>query len=324
MKRKEKRNNDLLYNIIIITIMILLCYFHFYNNGVILFNNNQMIKEEQLKREEYEACLIEQYNNNDDTDLVNDYKNELIEIINKYKVSLYYLDPVKGFMFKYNEDKSYYAASTIKMLDAIYIYNKALENDIDLDEEIKYKNNNYMSTSKKMDKYDFGDKVSLRDLVRYAVTYSDNTAHNMLINYIGFNELKNYGKSLGATKTLYGTDLFGEITVDDSIVYLKELYRFINDNNQYSDEIKQIFIDSEQNYLDIPELNIEAAIKYGEYSYYYHENGIVYDQNPYLISILSTIGNNEKAFREINEKVYQLHKAFYQERQNRCYSKIYE
>ena len=210
------------------------------------------------------------------------------------------------------------------MLDALYIYNKALDGEINLNEKLKYKKSNYMDASKKMNKYDYGDKIAIADLVGYAVTYSDNAAHNILVDYIGYNKLKEYGKSLGATKTLFGSDLFGEIDVYDSIIYLKELYRFINDNNQYSDELKQMFLDSEQNYLNIPELNIEAAIKYGEYGEYYHENGIVYADKPYLISILSTIGNNEKAFREINAKVYELHKIYYQEREKRCYSKIYE
>lgn len=332
MKRRKKKKIKKNIKIIFIILIILLCfYFHKHNNKdelvINTIQNNEVEKEEKIKKEKeekYNVCLKEKYNEDEDNEIIQEKKEELTLFIKKYNPGLYYLDPETGFYYIYNEDKEFYAASTIKMLDALYIYNNALNGFIDLDEEVKYKSSNYMGVSKKMKKYDYGDKIALRDLVEYAVTVSDNTAHNMLVEYIGFNNLKEYGKSLGATKTLVGGDIFGQINIDDAIIYLKELYRFTNEDNKYSEELKQIFLDSEQNYLDIPEENIQAAIKYGEYEYYYHENGIVYAKHPYLLSILSTIGKNEDAFRSINEKVYELHKTFYSEREKKCYSEIYE
>lgn len=319
----------------IIFLVLLGYYFHMNNKNNNLYEdnniNNDVINKndkkdeiEKIKKEQYNLCLKEKYNEDDETDLIIEKRDELTEFIKKYNPGLYYLDPELGFYYIYNEDKDFYAASTIKMLDALYIYNNALDDNIDLDEEIILKKSNYMGLSKNLKKYSFGDKIPLRYLVESAIILSDNTAHNMLVEYIGFKNLKEYGMSLGASKTLIGGDIFGQINVDDAMVYLKELYRFINDNNKYSDELKQYFLDSEQNYLNIPEENIEAAIKYGEYDYYYHENGIVYAHNPYLISILTTIGNNEDAFRAINEKVYELHNTFYSERASRCYEIIYE
>ena len=332
MKKTLKLKKE--FKIVLIIVMSLIILFGFkscknHNKEIFEFKSNivnenkRKEEEERKKQEEYNACLNEQYNSDDDNEVIEEKKNELTSLIKKYNPGLYYLDPEIGYSYKYNEEVSFYAASTIKMLDAIYLYNKAVDSDLDLDEEVKYSRNNYMGASKEMKNYRFGDYVSLRNLIKYAITVSDNTAHNMLVDYIGFKNLKEYGRSLGATKTLIGGDYFGQIDVNDSIVYLKELYRFIKDNNKYSEELKQYFLDSEQNYLNIEEENIYAAIKYGEYNYYYHENGIVYDEHPYLVSILTTIGNNEEAFRSINKKVHELHKTFYQEREKRCKEKIY-
>lgn len=327
-RRKKRLKKQVFYVLVFLVILVFVCLKkdnkEFIQNEInnITNNHEEEIKEQQ--RIDYEACLIEKYSEDDETDDLDEKKEELLQIIKKYNPGLYYLDPVTGFSYIYNENVDFYAANTIKMLDALYIYNKALNDELDLDDTVTFQKRNYMGASKKMKKYNFGDEITLRELVEFAITVSDNTAHNMLVEYIGFNNLKEYGKSLGATKTLVGGDLFGQINVDDAMVYLKELYRFINDNNKYSVELKNFFLDSEQNYLDIPEDNINAAIKYGEYDYYYHENGIVFAKRPYLISILSTIGNNEDKFREINNKVYELHQTFYKNREESCYKKVYE
>ena len=97
--------------------------------------------------------------------------------------------------------------------------------------------------------------ISLRDLVKYAITVSDNSAHQMLVDYIGFTNLKKYGNSLGAKNTLIGGDNFGQIDTNDSIAYLTELYKFINDNFDFSvDNI-------------IKELNLNRPIYYQIASY---------------------------------------------------------
>ena len=146
----------------------------------------------------------------------------------------------------------------------------------------------------------------------------------MLVDYIGFKKLKEYGNSLGAKYTLVGGDIFGEINVNDAMIYLKELNSFIENNEELGEGLKKYFLDSEQNYLDFPEQNIEAGQKYGEYELYYHENGIVYAEHPYLVSILTTEGKKESIIRDINKHVYDLQNELYKIRENYCHIKVYE
>ncbi len=326
MAKKKKKKLKIKFKVIlfILIIIILITCTVFYLKKPSLSNNSDFynsvsnqVKEYIDKYNKYQVCLNEKYSESDLTDNLNDKINQVKEIIAKYNVSLYYYNPENEFSLTNKKDATYYAASTIKMLDALYIYKNADEGNLDLNDKATYKSSNYLGASKGMKKYKFGSKVALKELVKYAILYSDNTAHSILVDYIGKGKLKSFGNSLGAKNTLVG-DIFGSISAEDSYYYLKALYEYFETNTENSKELKKIFIDSDQNYLNLPELNIDAAVKYGEYPPYYHENGIVFSQNPYLISILSTIGNNEKAFREINKNIYELNNTFYTERENRC------
>ena len=176
-----------------------------------------------------------------------------------------------------------------------------------------------------MSKHKYGDKVSIRELVRYAITRSDNRAHQMLVDYIGAKNLKAYGLSLGATKTLVG-DIFGSINVSDAVIYWEEINKFINNNGELGEELKSYFKEADQNYLNITSENIMAIHKYGEYENYYHDIGIVYDENPYIIAILSTEGRNkyEDIIKDINMKIYELNKMYNSNRESACHSSIYK
>jgi beta-lactamase class A len=286
------------------------------NSTPVIYEDPIDVNNSQIK---YTTCLNEKYN---DTDLTEDILQEINKIdtdLNNYHVSVEYLSPDLDFSYKYNADKLYYAASTIKVVDSLYIYENASNGSIDLDTTVKYTASNKIGASKIISTYPIGSMISLRDLVKAAITVSDNSAHDMLIKYIGFKNLKNFGNSLGAVYTLWGGDNFGSINVDDATAYLKELNSFINNNKELGSELKSYYINSEQNYLNIDDFM--AAEKYGEYGSYYHELGIVYTKHPYLVSILTLEGyhDKEQIIRHINAEINELNEMFYQARSSRCY-----
>lgn len=286
-------------------------------------------KEEEvvdLRPQLYEECLKRPLDDNDKTGEILLAEEELTNYLKKnYSTSVLYEDLNLGFSYSYNPDVVYYAASTIKSLDALYIYTKAAAGELDLDETMTYTKKYKWNSSKEMSKYNYGDKVSLRNLVKYAVTVSDNTAHQMLVAYIGRSNLKEFGKSLGAENTLVGSDNFGNISVTDAIIYMKAINEFINNNDELGAELKSYFVQADQNGLKMDDLGIEAAHKYGEYSYFYHDIGIVYDENPYVIAILTHEGNDDflEIVKDINEHVYELHKAYNTNRENVCHLEVY-
>lgn len=332
MAKRRKRKVRLSLKIIIFLIAIFLCVLSFFyvknflTNISINNNINKLIAKIEHNNEEkvqkymkYNNCLLAEYNDDDNTDELQNKINETNEFLSKYSASVGYQDVATKFTYKYNENKVYYAASTIKMLDALYLYEKAAEGKVNLDEKMTYTSKYLRGASLKMGKKSYGDKVKLRDLVSYAVIYSDNIAHAMLLDYIGKSTLREYGRSLGAKYTLDSDD-FGEITINDALIYLNALNKYLETNTEDAKELKSYFINSEQNYLNFPDEKIEAVQKYGEYDVYYHENGIVYVNKPYFVSILTLHGNNEKVIRNINSKILELHNTFNEQRLNRCKS----
>ncbi len=334
-RRIDKRKLLIGISIILVLILVFSLIFYFINssndNGQDNIFNISDEKDKELQRqkellEKYNSCLDREYSEETLSEDVKSKMNELTSYLSEtYEVSVKYEDLSSGFVYTYNSDKVYYAASTIKSLDALYIYTKAAQGEISLDETMEYTAKYKWSSSKEMSKLEYGTKVTLRDLVKYAVVVSDNSAHQMLVSYIGRNNLKEFGQSLGAKNTLVGADNFGSIDVNDAIIYMKAVNDFINNNESLGEELKSYFVQAEQNDLELPEYGIEAAHKYGQYSYYYHDIGIVYDESPYVVAILTLEGgsNFEEKVKDINKHIYEMHKFYNDKKKELCDVEVY-
>ena len=281
---------------------------------------------EEKQKKEYDACLVRALDENDSIDEISVYVDDLNEYIkDNYRLSVSYEDLTYGFSYSYNVDTEYYAASTIKSLTAMYIYEKAFNNEINLDDTITYSSKHRMGSSLEMKKRNYGEKITLRNLVKYSVTVSDNTAHNMLVQYVGISKLKKYGNDLGANLTHLNDDLFGYIDLDDAVIYMKKLNDLIHNTGDYGIELESYFLSAEQNSLELTDFDIKAAHKYGEYEYFYHDIGIVYDKNPYVIAVLTHEGrkNYDAIIKDINSRVYELHNMYYKNRESYCKTSVY-
>lgn len=314
----------------LITFIFLLLFSPYMNT---INDNNNSVKNFELAEsnleitEKLDECIQKKFA---DKDLTQDIKEKIEEIntyIDKnYNASVVYEDVSTGFKYTYNEDTLYYGASLIKLVEAMYIFDEAEKGNIDINETITYTSNYKKTYSIGMEKYKIGDEVSLKELISYAIMYSDNSAHFMLSDYIGKENLKKYGKSLGAIYTLYGTDTFGSQTAFDTNIYLEHAYEIIENNDEYGPLLKEYMMNTYYNSLYLKdEENNNVAHKYGWYSHYYNDIGIVYEGRPYLISILTLHGNDnyEDVVKDIHEKVNELHNLFYENRKDACMIEIY-
>jgi len=282
-------------------------------------------KIEEEKQQQFNACLSREYSESEETEEILNKKNELTEYLKNYNLSVGYKDLTYGYSFYDNKDAIYYAASTIKSLDALYIYTKAAAGEIDLDSTLTYTSSVRMGSSIATEKLRYGTKISLRDLVKYTITVSDNSAHNMLLNYIGKNNLREFGESLGATTTLTEWDIFGNINVNDAMIYMDAIYKFTKENGELGQELASYFIESEDNNLKFEDLGINALVKYGNYDIFYHNIGVVDSTHPYLLVILTKIGQNNgrEVMPVIRDKVMEIHNLYYSNRQSQCILDVY-
>lgn len=343
MAKKRRKRRKLKKGVVLILILMILGGISF--GGYEIYQRREEIlatierkklEEEQRKREAEEArrkealyneCLNETYSEDDKTfDLVQKEEEVTGFIKSKnYRASVYFEDLDTAFSYGYQETKSYYGCSLIKIVDALYLINKAIAGEVDLDEvSLKYTANYRAGYSSGMAKHKIGDMVSLRELIKHAISVSDNTAHLMLIDYIGFDNLKNYGKSLGAKVILSGGDKFGNQTAEDTNIYLKEAYRIITENEEYGAFLKEIMDNDERNDFNTEDIRIYH--KYGSYDTYYHDIGLSLEEKPYAVSILTRheYSNHKEVVQSIHERLRELQEVFYKERASRCRKKVYQ
>lgn len=208
-------------------------------------------------------------------------------ILSKEKVSFYYEEIKTHNTYSFNEDILFYAASSIKILVCVMLLEKASQNQIDLQEKLLV-----TMADLKQDtgiiKYQKEDtEYTIQELIRLAIVESDNTAYIKLVNYVGKNNLEQYGKSLGATHTMEGKDLFGLINAKDMAIYWKKIYEFLN-TNPYGPIFKEYLSNPSFKIITDETLEHHNFIrKYGSWDIAYHEAGIVETDNPFYLIILT-------------------------------------
>lgn len=309
------------FRLVLISLVLGLFYF-FINN----YENKEETKEQELiklkenaeklekeKQVNYETCLKDKIDYNL---LGEEFNNKVLETDNflkRYNVYVSYNELDDNYYYGYKDDLQIYGASLIKLVDALYV----LDNDIDINSKILYENKYYNRYNKGLTKHKIGEQVSIDEIVSYALSYSDNGAHKMLVDYIGFGNLKKYGQSLGAKAVLTGGDEFGMQTAKDTSIYLNRLYELSLKNDKAA-KFKDYMINDFHNYLSVNSL--DAAHKYGFYKDNFHDIGIVYEIHPYTISILSKYGygNYKQKISEVSKKINELHNEFWNSKEIYC------
>ena len=205
-KRKKKLKLRTSFKLFLLILITLFVYFTFFNNKSTKFDLKKMnilnpIKEHKRQKKIYNECInspLLEENFNENT--INK-KEEIISYAKKYNLRYTFEDLTYNYQINNNENSSIYGASLIKLVTAIYL----IENDVDLSQTVKYTSKFVSSSSSGMETRKLGENVTLKDLMKYSITVSDNTAHHMLVSFIGKNTLKEYATNLGATAIFTGS-----------------------------------------------------------------------------------------------------------------------
>lgn len=210
-------------------------------------------------------------------------------------VSIYFKDVDSGYVYQNNEDYKYFIASLIKAPYCMYLYTMAEQGKCDLDEilTIEYKNIQ-IGTGKIKDKKpeDFPLEMSVRELMSFAIRYSDNTAMETLRKKYSHVDYLTYAKSLGLH---YPEDVAymvnGKITARDAGVYLNAINDYIK-NGKYGSELEEDMSNTANRMIRSKHPIVR---KYGWAELSFHDMAIVNAPHPYLLIILSDKGLGNKA-----------------------------
>ena len=260
------------------------------------------------------------------TDELPDSVKSVIDEINTYykRNNAYYAfaykDIFTGFTVTYNENGNIFAASTIKAPVNIYLYEKASEGEIDLDKELTYTGNYYTDGTGVLKNEKFNSKYTIRKLSEYAIRKSDNIAHNMLMDEIGRKNIKNFWQGKGTSIILTGNDNWGLINAHDAMIYMKELYTFYVNNDEYGTELMDNFLNASTKFITSKN-NYKVANKSGWSGFAQHDVSIIFAENPYIVVALSNLGYDNSYmsyFNKASELANNLHQEYWKYKMNMC------
>lgn len=228
----------------------------------------------------------------------------------KEKVSYYYENLLDGTTIAFNPNMTFYAASTTKLLVCMYLYEQSLKDNTILEKELLYTEDYKKDESNIMMNFDLNTKHNIRDLMKYTIIESDNSAYKMLMDEVTVSVIKEYGNHMGATTTMIGKDHYGIVSTYDYSIYLKKLLELVKTNSIFQVLLDHMMASTVKIVEPKSVGKNKVANKYGDWDIAYHDALIVYDEEPFLLCIFTQKGKTKDRKIFINKaakKIYSIH-----------------
>lgn len=261
----------------------------------------------------------------DEEKIPDSIKNIMNEINSFYNQSydyfaFLYRDIYTGFTVSYNQNQNIFTASTIKAPTDIYIYEMASQGKVNLDDELTYTGAYYNTGSGVLKNKSLNTKYSVRTLLEYSTVYSDNAAHNMLMDKYGRNNMLKFWQDKGTSAIFTANNNWGITNAHDASIYMQELYKFYVNNNEYGEALMKNFMNANPKFIAGKNKYI-VANKSGWSGTAIHDVSIVFADNPYIVVALSNLGETDyymSYFNKANDLAYRLHTEYWKYKMNEC------
>ena len=304
VKKKYKR----FLKFVIESMAVVLVIYGVFSAGGHLKAKKDAIKQQELAQQEAQNKEKQQEESiSENTKLSETELNETFDnIIEQYKgnneIGIVYKNFSTGYKYSQEENNYFTAASTIKVVYAMRIYDRISNGEVSEDADIFYSENHLeegnglITNNKKKNSY------KLDYVIQNMIQYSDNTATNMLIgdSATATDLLVKYLDNLGV-KLSQEEAQKNRITPAMMEVVWTKLY---NERDKYSKLIKYLE-DSEAGEVikeGIP--NKKIASKYGALDANYHETAIVFGGEDYMLLIYTNkLDKSKQAIKDIAKKI---------------------
>lgn len=268
------------------------------------------------------------------------------------RLALYYEDISTGYQLAYHEEETFFSASLIKAPYVLWLLEmvsreedaararaEALYADetdgsgssgeeekaerpemvfaderYDLSRTFVYTKDKYREGSGIIQTAEEGTEYTYRELAELAICKSDNIAFGELREVFGYSDFYSFNTRLGVNSV---RRRFNDITAADMAIYLREMYNFIETDQNYGAVFKDWLCKSAHTVM-IPYAvyPTTTAHKYGWDEDAYHDAAIVYNEHPYLLVILTDLDDGgtevDTYIRSVVKMVNALHQQFYQ------------
>ncbi len=223
-------------------------------------------------------------------------ENTLREYISNFSgtYGIYYINLKTGNEFGINDTQEYIAASTSKLPINLYLYKNIEKGIVNPEQILTYEEEDYEAGTGIIQNKPFGTEYTVRETSRLSIVLSDNCAINMIIRLLGIENIRQYMLDIGGS-IYYGNR--HRTCPRDMAYYMKELYDFYIENPYVAGELinylENTVFNDRINAL-LPE-NITVAHKIGNQINTMNDVGIVFADDPYILSVFSDNVNTEEA-----------------------------
>ena len=304
VKKKFKR----FLKFVIESMAVVLVIYGVFSAGGHLKAKKDAIKQQELAQQEAQNKEKQQEESiSENTKLSETELNETFDnIIEQYKgnneIGIVYKNFSTGYKYSQEENNYFTAASTIKVVYAMRIYDRISNGEVSEDADIFYSENhleegNGLITNNKKKNSDKLDYV-----IQNMIQYSDNTATNMLIgdSATATDLLVKYLDNLGV-KLSQEEAQKNRITPAMMEVVWTKLY---NERDKYSKLIKYLEDSKAGEVIKEGIPNKKIASKYGALDANYHETAIVFGGEDYMLLIYTNkLDKSKQAIKDIAKKI---------------------
>ena len=230
-------------------------------------------------------------------------------IISKYKgnneIGVVYKNFSTGYRFSEDDERYFSAASTIKVVYAMKIYDRINAGEISKDTDIEYNPKYLEEGGGEITNQEKKDSYKLDYVIQNMIQYSDNTATKMLIGNTATatDILVKYFAKLGITLPP-AEAAQNRITPRMMEAVWTKLY---NERDKYQDLIKYLEASSDNEWIKqgIPDKKI--ASKYGGIDANMHDTAIVFGDQDYMLLIYTNnLKNSANSIIDISKEINKL------------------
>ena len=100
---------------------------------------------------------------------------------------------------------------------------------------------------------------------------------------------------------------------------MKEIYNYSLNNTELSNELTEYYNSSVQKLIKSSK-GSKVIHKSGWHYEYMHDTGVVYDEHPYAVAIMSTKGNSDYVgfFNKMSQLIENFHDSYWNRKNNFC------
>lgn len=206
-------------------------------------------------------------------------------------MSIYFYDVETGYEMTVNSGVHYPVASVVKIPYCTMIYEKMTAGEIDPELVLTYEKRHYFHGTGLVNKGNYGDTYTVMQLLKLAITESDNTAYEMLKDLVSWDDFTAYCQNAGYTHEEDLRSKKQKLCLESAGASGRLLANFLRSESEFVDAYKYDLTHTKNKMITS---TYTVYRKYGWTNFAFHDVAYIDAPHPYVLVILSNIEGEER------------------------------